>query len=323
MKKSNSLFVETSSILSDGLYHDGDTIGKKLNVTRSAVWKVIKKLEEYGVKITSIKGKGYAMSDPLILINKNLILNNLSHKDMEIEIFESIDSTNTYLKSVAKKKNPRVCIAESQTSGRGRLNREWYSPFGKNIYLSLGYSFEKDMSALAGLSMVVGLSIIQALKYLNLKEPLLLKWPNDVIIKNRKLSGSLIEIDSEANGLSDAIIGVGLNVNMTHENEKIKAPWISLHQMLNHPLDRNQLCASLINWLMKYLTKFEKEGFLPFKKEWEEYDSLFDKNIKLASGKDIIKGVARGINEYGHLKLEVEKGYIRTFSSGDTTILKK
>lgn len=323
MKKQNSILMEISSVLRDGFYHDEDTIGKKLNVSRNAVGKAIKKLEDYGIRIDSVKGKGYAMSDPLILLNENLIINNLKDKNIEIEVFESIDSTNTYLKSIIATRKPRICVAEYQTKGRGRFNREWYSPFGKNIYLSVGYSFEKDIRDLAGLSMVVGLSIIQTLKSLILKEPLVLKWPNDVMVNDRKLAGTLIEIDSEANGLSRSVIGIGLNVNMTSDDTIVKQSWVSLRQILNSTFDRNQLCASLINGLMEYLKKFEREGFMPFKKEWEEHDSLLNKRIKLASGKDIIKGFARGINDQGNLRIEIEKDTIKTFSSGDATIIKK
>ncbi|AZL16080.1 bifunctional biotin--[acetyl-CoA-carboxylase] ligase/biotin operon repressor BirA [Rickettsiales endosymbiont of Stachyamoeba lipophora] len=323
MKKLPKTLIELTHILSDLAYHDGDTIGQKLGITRSAVWKAIKKLEEYGTKIDSIKGKGYALSEPLLLLDEHLIQQGVPHKNITIEVFESLESTNSYLKGFVGNITPRVCIAEYQTQGRGRLNRRWYSPFGKNIYLSILYPFEKDMSELVGLSTIVSLAIVDALQDLQLAQQIFLKWPNDIIVKQKKLSGSLIEIISEANGLSYAIIGIGLNVNMINDDNHINQSWTSLKQLLNQDVDRNKLCISLINSLTTYLKKFNQEGFNPFKTEWEQRDMLLNKKVKLVSGNNIISGYGRGINNQGNLMLEVEKGYIKPFSSGDTTIIKE
>ena len=115
MKKHHPGLNKLIAILNDGHYHDGTAIGEKLNITRSAVWKMIKKLEQYGIDIDSVKGKGYALREPLVLLDKKTIKKNIAHKNLEIDIFESLTSTNDYLKSCTANKMPRVCLAEQQT----------------------------------------------------------------------------------------------------------------------------------------------------------------------------------------------------------------
>src|SRR6187402_2950854 len=111
MKKLSSNLAKVVFILNDREYHDGDTIGAKLNITRTAVWKIIKKLENYQIKIDSVKGKGYALLEPLILLDEEIIKKSMDN-NIPIEIFESIGSTNQYLKSFIGNKETRICLAE-------------------------------------------------------------------------------------------------------------------------------------------------------------------------------------------------------------------
>lgn len=121
MKKTSPNFVKLINILNDGLYHDGTTLGDKLNMTRSAVWKAIKKLQEYGICVDSVKGKGYALLEPLILLDKNKIKRSLGQVQVDVQCFESIDSTNNYLKNVPHAQQIKICLAEQQTMGKGGL----------------------------------------------------------------------------------------------------------------------------------------------------------------------------------------------------------
>ena len=322
MKTSNSGFANLLSLLNDCEYHDGTTIGEKLNVTRSAVWKSIQKLESYGVTVDSIKGKGYALIDPLILLDKKAITKSVKNKNIEIDIFESIDSTNEYLKKFLKDKNNRVCLSEQQTQGKGRLNRSWYSPFGLNIYFSTVYIFNKDISELAGLSLVVSLAVVKTLQTY-LPKALKVKWPNDILYENQKLSGILIESQAESNGGCSVIIGIGINVNMHFDKEnQISQAWTSIRNIVNNYIDRNPLCASLINNLMHYLAQFNEHGLASFKDEWHSVDCLYNKNINIKNAKTKICGKAKGINDQGYLLIKMDDGETRAFSSGDTSIEK-
>lgn len=227
-KKPHENLAKIVNILSDGQYHDGNSIGKSLQMTRSAVWKTIKKLVNYNIKMDSVRAKGYLLSEPLILLDVDRIKKNIAG-NIDIHLFETIDSTNHYLKVFKNIKTPKVCIAEKQTHGKGRFNRQWYSPFGKNLYFSCVYPFQKDVSELAGLSLLTSLAIVKTLQHFGLDERLLVKWSNDVMYDNKKLSGNLIEVQAETHASCQAIIGIGINVNMLDDESKtISQEWISM-----------------------------------------------------------------------------------------------
>jgi BirA family biotin operon repressor/biotin-[acetyl-CoA-carboxylase] ligase len=324
MKKFNANLLDLVSMLSDGKYHDGTTIGLKLDITRSAIWKAIKKLQSYGVKIHSVQSKGYKLSEHLALLDEQQIKRRLKNKEIVFEIVESLGSTNDYLKTFFGSKTPRICLAEHQTQGKGRLNRVWHSPFAQNTYLSCLYSFQKDISELAGLSLVVSLAIIKTLKSYKVPSGFLVKWPNDVVYLGKKLAGILIELQAEANGSCHAIIGIGINVNMLQvKKSQIDQAWISLQQIIGAYVDRNKLCAELINNLLAYIKRFEADGFSKFMQDWKEVDYLFDKPITLKCIAKIFSGKAKGINPQGNLLLQLDNGSVKAFSSGDTSLMKK
>jgi BirA family transcriptional regulator, biotin operon repressor / biotin---[acetyl-CoA-carboxylase] ligase len=321
-KKLNANFVKVVNILSDGAYHDGSTMGEKLGMTRSAIWKVMKKLEAYQIKVDSIKGKGYAVLEPLILLDANRIKRQLEEK-VTLEIFETIGSTNDYLKQAKHSPGIKMCLAEQQTQARGRLNRDWYSPFGMNIYLSCLFTFQKDMSELSGLSLVVALAIVKTLQGYGVSSDLSLKWPNDILYAGKKLSGTLIEIQAETHGHTQAIMGMGINVNMLSDEHHISQAWTSMRKILGLYVDRNELCARLINHLIAYLREFDARGFSVFTEEWMHMDCLTNQTIHLQNANQKIKGKVMGINEQGHLLVKLTDGSVRAFSSGDTSIVKK
>lgn len=322
-RKLNTNFVKVVNILSDEAYHDGNSMGEKLKMTRSAVWKVVKKLENYEIKIDSVKGRGYALLEPLLLLDVAKIKKLLDEK-IELDIFESIGSTNDYLKQCKNHKGIKICLAERQTAARGRLNRDWHSPFGRNIYLSCFFQFQKDISELAGLSLVTALAIGETLKSYGINEGLFVKWPNDIVYANKKLSGTLIEIQAETHGHAQAIIGVGINVNMlSDEHGQISQAWTSVRKILGVYVDRNELCARLVNHLLKYLRQFEREGLSAFTQDWVRMDCLSHQTITLQNVNQKIRGKVTGINDQGHLLLKLPDGSLRAFASGDTSIVKK
>jgi BirA family transcriptional regulator, biotin operon repressor / biotin---[acetyl-CoA-carboxylase] ligase len=324
IKKLAAGFVDLVAMLNDGQYHDGTTLGNTLNITRSAVWKTIKKLEGYHINIHSVKGKGYVLKEPLILLNQKIIKKGIIHKNCPLQLFETIHSTNDYLKTSMHHNKISLCLAEQQTQGKGRFHRHWHSPFGQNIYLSCSYPFQKDLSELSGLSLVVSLAIAKTLKTYDLSNWLGIKWPNDIVYDHKKISGNLIEIQAESHGASHAIIGIGINVNMIQDEYcELSQPWTSLRKATGHYVDRNPLCISLINHLMAYLQLFDSKGLSSFTAEWEQFDYLMKRNIALKNGNKIIHGKAIGIDQQGHLMIELENGSLHAFSSGDTSIIKE
>lgn len=323
MKKLNENLIKLVALLNDGQYHDGDSLGAALHMTPSAVWKAIKKLQAYGVAVDSIKGKGYALPVACELIDGKEIKKRIKPEKADISVFESIASTNDYLKSFKQAKQPKICFAEEQTQGKGRLNRTWASPFGKNIYFSCLYPFQKDVSELSGLSLVTGIAIVKALKDVGMTQAIGVKWPNDIMYENKKMAGVLIEIQAESHSVSQVIIGMGVNVNMLNDpTQSITQEWTSFAKVTGKIINRNKICAALIVQLLQELKRFDSEGFVSYIDEWMQIDYLANRYITVKNNNEKITGIMVGINEQGHLLLRLANGVVRAFSSGDTSIVK-
>ncbi len=157
-------------------------MGQQLHISRAAVWKAVKKLIQYGVAIKSIKGKGYILEEPFLLLDVAQIKQQLppAYAALPIQLFEHLHSTNDYLQqTIDPAESVTICLTELQTQGKGRMNRLWHSPFGKNVYLSLSHRFAKDISELSGLSLIMGLAVAQTIDRLtpSMTDPSTVKWP--------------------------------------------------------------------------------------------------------------------------------------------------
>jgi len=248
------------------------------------------------------------------LLNKTQIKSQLNLQNIHADIFDEINSTNEFLKNKQKSAQIQVCIAEMQTEGRGRLQREWYSPFGENIYLSLRCTIDKKFSELGGLSIITGLSICEILKNI---PNVMLKWPNDVYVDGKKIAGCLIELQNEVQASSDIIIGLGLNVNMDHAD--LDQVWASIKTITGKTADRNGLIIELINELIKNISIFEAQGLVPFLEFHQAHDYLLNKTVNLSIGNKKYQGVAKGLNAAGHLGLLIDN-QLQYFSSGEASL---
>jgi BirA family biotin operon repressor/biotin-[acetyl-CoA-carboxylase] ligase len=237
----------------------------------------------------------------------------------KLHLFDTIDSTNTYLKNLPQSALLEVCCAEHQTQGRGRFGRHWHSPFGENIYCSTRWNLKSSLAQLSGgISLVVGLAMRAMLNELwdaiLLQSPIKLKWPNDILWQNKKLGGILIETLHE----TQIIIGIGLNVNSDTQNHPLPdKPWCSLYEIHQQQFDRNVLITHLLIYLENYLNQFLQKGFSHFLDEWHQSDDLLGKPLTLNTGSKTISGIVRGVNHQGELILEHE-GSLHYFSSGVT-----
>lgn len=317
-----STLIQVVNLLNDGQIRSGSDIGEKLGISRTAVWKVIHRLKNYKVQIDA-EAKGYRLETPLSLLESLKVMGQLKYPELKLHIFESIPSTHEALKNDTSKQNLLCYLAEHQSQGRGRLGRSWTSPFGRNISCSLSYAFQKDISELSGLSLVVGILMIQALKSLYPSLKFSLKWPNDIYLEGKKLGGILINLTAEAHGNCMAILSLGLNVNMKDfPLEGVDQAWISLENVLQKRSDRNRVAATLLNFILEGLERFHEQGMAPFLAEWEKVDFLKDQEITINTGHTLVSGIANGINEKGCLLLQLPSGAIHPCSYGDATLLK-
>lgn len=241
----------------------------------------------------------------------------------QILTFNELSSTNDYLlKNAAHFGNEAVfCLAEQQTAGRGRLGRTWISPAAANIYASLLWHFHLPRTQLAGLNIVIGISIVDAIRSITNAPDLMLKWPNDVYSQDKKLAGILIEIAGESNGISSVVIGIGINVHMpdTAAND-IHKPWIDLHTITGKAISRNQLAGALVEHLLVNLQQFQRVGTREFCNKWKSLDYLFGKQVSITTGVNSSSGIAKGIDEQGQLLLD-SAGIITPVTAGEASVL--
>ena len=320
MKKSSVPFVQIVKRLSDGKFYDGTSLGEQLGITRSAVWKVMKRLEGFGVMVESVKGKGYRLQQPLVLLDEEILNQQLKKQKIHVDVYQTVSSTFACFDD-SPQDQMVAAIAEFQSQGRGRLKRNWVSPFAENITCSLRYPFSKDMSELSGLSLVISLAMVHAIEIVSgLNGQLSVKWPNDVYFQGKKLAGTLIEIAAEPHGYCHVIIGMGVNVNMQSidDGSSIR-PWTSLRNETGHYIDRNPLVVELFVQVKLYIERFEKEGLASFVEEWHALDCLQGQSITLNNLGKNINGTVLGINELGHLQLTMSDKTVKTFAAGDVT----
>lgn len=239
-------------------------------------------------------------------------------KALECHIFQTLDSTNEFLKSAPLK--PHViscCLAETQTKGRGRFGRHWHSSFGENIYCTLGLQAAGDLSRLSGLSLIISLATQKVLQpYTNI--PIQVKWPNDLLVNEQKLAGILIEINTNPNAITDVIIGIGININQSFKDSA--HPWCSLFDITGKQFDRNQIIAAMIATIHDDIKVFKTSGLSAFSEQWDACDYLKNKTIHVQKPNLTLTGKSIGINQMGCILVEDDKGVIHTLSAGETSL---
>jgi BirA family biotin operon repressor/biotin-[acetyl-CoA-carboxylase] ligase len=230
------------------------------------------------------------------------------HALRAVDVLPRTDSTNQRLLEADPARDPQALFAEMQTAGRGRRGREWRSPFGANLYLSLAWSFAAWPPQLSALSLAVGIAAARALRRAGLGA-VMLKWPNDLRVGEDKLGGILIEQRGEAGGACRVVVGIGINVAMSAAQAgALGQPWTSLRAALaavgREPPERNALAASLLGELVATLVEFGAVGFAPFLADWATLDATADQPVRIEGGAEPLQGIARGVDAQGALIVE-------------------
>ena len=232
-------------------------------------------------------------------------------------VFDEINSTNAYLlEHYQTLEQGTVCLAETQTAGRGRRGRTWFSPESQNLYFSILWHYkQEELENLPALSLVVSLIIAEALQVQNV-QGIQIKWPNDVYYQGKKMGGILIETKANREGIH-LVIGIGLNLGMTQVDEKIVTQaWSDLSQ---YHFDRNKLVCDLVQALQKSLKIYPLVGFSHYQERWQAFDIFQNRAVKLIANDNEIHGTSRGINEQGELLLE-QNGELNAFAIGEMSL---
>ncbi|MEM8564792.1 MAG: bifunctional biotin--[acetyl-CoA-carboxylase] ligase/biotin operon repressor BirA [Pseudomonadota bacterium] len=314
-------------LLANGEICSGQALAQALGVSRTAVWKQLSALQALGLNIESVKGRGYRIPGGLDLLQENSIRAALAPQAASqlsrLILLETTESTNTEAMRQLKSGGScgLVCTAEQQTAGRGRRGRTWVSPFASNLYLSVGWEYHQGAATLEGLSLAVGVSVARALAGHGLPQ-VQLKWPNDILFGDAKLGGILLEMEGDAAGACQVVIGVGLNVAMPKPAaDAIDQTWTDLATVgAGECPPRSVLLASLLNELLPLLADFEHRGFSPWRAAWLELDAYADAPVQLYTGGVVTEGIARGVDSRGALLLETPDKGLQSIYGGEISL---
>ena len=305
-----SLTFQILRELSDAHFTSGAALAKKLGLSRSAISDALMEASEQGVEIFKLTRRGYRLAVPLDFLDLEQIRQHLAKNSgrVDIDIIDTIDSTNTELSRRAALANlPNgTCIAtELQTAGRGRRGRQWQSGLATSLTFSLLWRFEKGAAQLGGLSLVVGLAIVRALRASGITQAAV-KWPNDILIDHKKLGGILIETQGDMLGPTAAVIGIGINVNLPDAmKQSIDQPATDFTAHTNQVIGRNQLLANLLGELVPTLGKFNTLGFTVYRDEWLACHTYQNCAVNvIQGGGDSFDAIVTGVANDGSLMVK-------------------
>lgn len=310
-------------ILADGQIHSGGELATRLGISRSAVWKKVGKLRDLGLVLHAVPGKGYRVPGGIDLLDageiRRLLPVDVASSIGELDVFDEVDSTNTVAMSRARAGGGQyVCLAERQTAGRGRRGRFWASPFASNVYLSVVRDFQGGAVVTEGLSLAVGIAVCDAVRSLGVAG-VMIKWPNDLVVEQRKIGGILIELSGDLSGACRAVIGIGLNVRMPGAAAvAIDQPWIDLHS-LGVNACRNVVVSTLLASVLPSVRLFEDMALQPFRERWAAYDVCFGRQVAIVGAGATTTGMAMGIDRDGGLLLDTGEG-VRVFKGGEVSL---
>jgi BirA family biotin operon repressor/biotin-[acetyl-CoA-carboxylase] ligase len=281
-------------------------------------------VENYGLTLYSVRGRGYRLARPLQWLDEDLIRAGLGNvrDELKIEILEHAASSNALLLQRATQgaASGNVLAVEWQTAGRGRLGRTWHSGLGDALTFSLLWRFESGLAALSGLSLAVGVAMMRALHELGVPG-VGLKWPNDVLLNEGKLAGILLEAQGDMLGPSAVVIGIGLNLAVPEVLRERIGQAVSDLASLDRPVpERNVVLAVSLKHLVEVLHEFAEHGFTPLRAEWESHHVFQQRPVKMSlpDGSQVV-GTVQGVTNDGVLRLATERGE-QLFNAGEVSL---
>src|SRR6056297_2071928 len=301
----------------------GEKISNILDVSRTAVWKNINSLKEEGYIINSVSRKGYKLiSSPDILsyeeiepyLNTDFIGRNILY-------FDTIDSTNKKAKDISDSSSEgTVVISEEQTAGRGRLGRNWSSPKGASLLISILIKPEIDPSKVSNITLVGAVALVKTLENFDIKGQI--KWPNDIIINDKKIAGILTELSAEINQVNYVVMGIGVNLYTNKEElpEDIRHKAGSIFSETGKKINRKELTGKFLNYFEKYYNFFLGNNYKEIVKISKEKSILIGKEVRIISREDTYEAKVLDVTDQGHLLIEKKDGGIEEIYSGEVSV---
>jgi len=305
-------------------YLSGQEICEKFNVSRTAVWKVIKQLEAEGYEIEAIRNKGYRLKMAGDILSRAELESTMKTEwaGRNVLYFDETDSTNTEAKKAAEAGAPHgtLAVADYQSMGKGRRGRSWTSPHGVGIWMSIMIRPNLHPSCASMLTLVAALAVADGIKKvcgLDSK----IKWPNDIVVNGKKVCGILTEMSTELDCINYVVTGIGINANTGEFPEDIRDVATSLLLETGERVKRSQLIAAVMEAFEQYYGRFmENENMSGL---LEEYNSLLanrDNMVRVLAPGSEYTGTALGIDETGELLVRMESGELRRVLSGEVSV---
>jgi len=284
-------------LLDDKDFISGELISKKLNISRTAVWKKIQNLKKLGYNIESVKNRGYRLiSKPDIPLSEEVLFElNTNIVGKNVHYFRSLESTNLFAKELIKKnaEEGTIVVADIQTKGRGRKDRSWFSPEGGLWFSVILYPNIPTQYAML-ITMATSISIVQAIKELTGLSAVI-KWPNDLLLEGKKICGILTELDAELDRINYSVVGVGINVNNVLEDELCNKA-NSIFNIYNSKISRVDLLRLIIKYLDVNYAKLISNDYNYIRELWFENTDIIGRNVRLKLEKYEIEGIVIDID---------------------------
>ncbi|RXZ80227.1 biotin--[acetyl-CoA-carboxylase] ligase [Paenibacillaceae bacterium] len=306
----------------DGQFVSGEEISKELQISRTAVWKQIQKLQKAGYQFEAATRKGYRLIQQPDKLSLQQLLPKLTSRRLgcSIKLHDVVESTQNIAKALAEDGAPEgtLVVAEQQLQGRGRLGRQWVSPPGKGIYMSLVLRPSTELAYSSQLTLLIAVALCRSLRTITGVE-IGIKWPNDLLADNKKISGILLESAAEEERLRYLIAGIGISVNMEPEDypPEVLEKAVSLKMLTGAALDRAEIIAFFLEELEVLYDLYNVNGFAPIRTLWEALSVSLHKETEVRTPQGILRGTPIGLNEHGALLLRDEQGSVRPVFSAE------
>lgn len=299
----------------------GEALSGKLGLSRTAVWKVVNSLRGYGYRIEAVPSRGYRLLEAPDRLTALEVLPLLETHDLgrTLHTFETVDSTNVvaFRLAVEGAEHGELVLAEQQTQGRGRRGRTWVSPRRLNLYGSFILRPELPPQRAPELTLLAAVAVAESLRAGGV--PADIKWPNDLLVRGRKVAGILTELSADPDRVLFVVLGIGVNLNASREDFPPELADIATSVLLEteRPVSRAAFAAGLAKRLEDWLDVHAAQGFEPIRERWRALSATLGQEVLVTSERRELRGVAVDIDADGALRLRTAEGTEERVLAGD------
>ncbi|WP_310601807.1 biotin--[acetyl-CoA-carboxylase] ligase [Anaerosporobacter sp.] len=309
---------------SSDTYVSGQQLCEQLNVSRTAVWKVVNRLKDEGYQIDSVSNKGYRLLSQPDAVTNEAILSKLQTRYIgrQVYCYDEVTSTNTVAKQLADegKEEGTLVVSDKQNQGKGRRGRGWESPSGTGVFMTVILKPQMKPIYASMLTLVAALAVNDAIVELTGLESKI-KWPNDIVVNKKKVCGILTELSAEVDYINYIVVGIGINVSAKDFPEEISDKATSLLLESGKSISRAQLIAKTMEHLERYYEQFLKTHDLSELNEM--YSNALinkDREVRILAEENSYTGIARGITDKGHLLVEKDNAELVEVYAGEVSV---